>query len=182
MMLVKILEFGSNWWARFGSEPSDPWRFTRRACYYNSTGVRSGRKVRRHWVIPGLIRFNGTGDFNPHLPLRSIGQTFSCGSVVENSDGNRLVIEGRVHTDSVDYFLTVVASDRHGRVDFSRSDCKSPTVLPIAVSQLRDRQEGLVLMQSTDWILSSVGMWQLVIGKRFLHGASLNLQAAPVVY
>jgi hypothetical protein len=70
-MLVKILSFGTNWWARFGRDPRDPWRFTRHAAYYNSTGVRCARKVRRHWIVSGLIRFDGVSDFNPHLPNRS---------------------------------------------------------------------------------------------------------------
>ena len=62
-MLVKILNFGTNWWARFGSDLDDPLRLTCHAAYYNSTGIRCGRKVRRHWIAPGLIRFNGVGDF-----------------------------------------------------------------------------------------------------------------------
>ena len=59
MMLVKILGFGSNWWARFGRDPQDRYRYTRHAAYFNSTGVRCGNKMRRYWVVPGLIRFNG---------------------------------------------------------------------------------------------------------------------------
>ena len=62
-MLVQVLSFGTNWWARFGRNVDDPHRFTRHAAYYNSTGVRCGTKVRRHWIISGLIRFNGVGDF-----------------------------------------------------------------------------------------------------------------------
>ena len=68
MMLVKILEFGSNWWARFGRDPHDRYRYTKHAAYFNSTGVRCGSKMRRYWVVPGLIRFNGVGDFNPQFP------------------------------------------------------------------------------------------------------------------
>ena len=68
MMLVKILEFGSNWWARFGRDPHDRYRYTRHAAYFNSTGVRCGSKMRRYWLVPGLIRFNGVGDFNPQFP------------------------------------------------------------------------------------------------------------------
>ena len=73
-MLVKVLNFGTNWWARFGRDAEDPYRFSRRAAYYNSTGVRCGRKVRRHWVTSGLLRFNGVGDFNPNFPERAIGR------------------------------------------------------------------------------------------------------------
>jgi len=76
MMLVQILNFGSNWWARFGSDPADRYRFTRRAAYFNSTGLRFGNKIRRHWIVPGLIRFNGIGDFNPQFPRRSLGAAF----------------------------------------------------------------------------------------------------------
>ena len=45
MMLVKIMEFGSNWWARFGRDPQDRYRYTRHAAYFNSTGVRCGGKM-----------------------------------------------------------------------------------------------------------------------------------------
>src|SRR5581483_274962 len=43
-VLVRILSFGCNWWARFGHDPEDRYRYTRRAAYYNSTGVRCGNK------------------------------------------------------------------------------------------------------------------------------------------
>jgi hypothetical protein len=71
-MLVMVLNFGTNWWARFGRDADDPYRFSRHAAYYNSTGVRCGSKIRRHWIVSGLLRFNGVGDFNPSLPDRAI--------------------------------------------------------------------------------------------------------------
>ena len=178
-MLVKILEFGSNWWTRFGFETTDPWRFTRHACYYNSTGVRCGSKMRRHWIIPGLIRFNGTGDFNPHFPLRALGKIFLCSPLAEDSSGNRLFVGKRANSGRADYFLAVIAADRHGSVDFTAPRCKSATVLPIAVSALRERQEALVLIQPGDWVRSSIGIWQLVVEPKFPHGASLRLQEGP---
>ena len=82
MMLVKILGFGSNWWARFGRDPQDRYRFTRHAAYFNSAGVRCGSKIRRHWIVPGLIRFNGVGDFNPQFPNRAVGKTFECTDLI----------------------------------------------------------------------------------------------------
>lgn len=69
MMSVKILGFGLSWWARFGRHPGDPWRFTRHAAYYNSAGVRCGNKIRRHWIVPGLVRFNGVVEFDLTFPL-----------------------------------------------------------------------------------------------------------------
>ena len=49
-MLVKVLGFGTNWWACFGDDADDPHRFTRRAAYYNSTGVRCGGNFRRDGI------------------------------------------------------------------------------------------------------------------------------------
>ena len=90
-MLVKILGFGSNWWARFGRDPLDRYRFTKHAAYFNSTGVRCGNKMKRYWIVPGLIRFNGIGDFNPHFPNRSLGETFECADIGFACGGNRLL-------------------------------------------------------------------------------------------
>ena len=93
MMLVQILNFGSNWWARFGSDPADRYRFTRRAAYFNSTGLRFGNKIRRHWIVPGLIRFNGVGDFNPQFPYRSVGAVFECTDLIFAFGGNRVLFQ-----------------------------------------------------------------------------------------
>ncbi len=92
MMLVKILEFGSNWWARFGRDPQDRYRYTRHAAYFNSTGVRCGSKMRRYWIVPGLIRFNGVGDFNPQFPNRAVGEVFECTDLVFACGGNRVLV------------------------------------------------------------------------------------------
>ena len=98
MMLVKILEFGSNWWARFGRDPHDRYRYTRHAAYFNSTGVRCGSKMRRHWIVPGLIRFNGVGDFNPQFPNRAVGETFECADLVFAFGGNRVLFRRKAAT------------------------------------------------------------------------------------
>src|SRR5258708_29208513 len=91
-MLVKVLNFGTNWWARPGDSPEDPLRFTFHAAYFNSTGVRCGRTVRRHWTVPGLVRFN-FGCINPHFPSRSIGCIFRCADLVFACGGNRLLAQ-----------------------------------------------------------------------------------------
>src|SRR5271156_5334219 len=111
-MLVNVLSFGTNWWARFGRNPDDPNRFGRGAAYYNSTGVRCGHKVRRHWIVQGLIRFNGVGDFNPHLPDRSIGQTFICSDLTFACGGNRLLFERRAPKAAApDCYLIAISSE-----------------------------------------------------------------------
>ena len=176
MMLVKILKFGSNWWARVGADATDPWRFTRHAAYFNSAGLQCGRKVRRHWFIPGLIRFNGIGDFNPQFPLRAVGHTFCCDNLFAAPQGNRLLVRAKAAVTAVpDYFLTVISSDRHGVVDFTDPGSISEAAIPIAVSELREKQEILILMRLTTWIQTSIGFWELTTDTGYPNGASLQL-------
>src|ERR1700691_1517628 len=95
MMLVKILEFGSNLWARFGRAPHDRPPYTKHASYFNSPGVRCGNKMRRYWVVPGLIQFNGVGDLNPQFPNRSVGEVFECTDLTLAHGGNRALFLGK---------------------------------------------------------------------------------------
>ena len=161
-MLIRVLSFGINWWARFGRDPQDPYRFTRHAAYYNSTGVRCGSKVRRHWVVPGLIRFNGVGDFNPHRPESSIGKTFSCSDLVFAFGGNRLLFERRAERSAIpDCYLVVMSSSNHGYINFFSKTWKSRSADVIAASRLRQTEETMLLMNVGDWVETNWGFWHL---------------------
>lgn len=176
MMSVKILEFGSNWWARLGREHDDPHRYTRHAAYCNSAGIRCANKVRRYWVLPGLVRFNGVGDFNPHFPGRSIGETFWCTDPAFNCGGNRVLFVRRaLKTAMPDHYLVVVSSDRHGALDFYDPAWKSQSIWPISISQLRDRQEALLFMEAEAWVRSALGLWRLAVRSDLPNGAALQL-------
>jgi hypothetical protein len=162
-MLVQVLNFGSNWWARFGRNANDLYRFTHRAAYYNSTGVRCGNKVRRHWITSGLIRFNGVGDFNPNLPDRAVGRTFICSNLAQQFGGNRLLFQRRAPRSAVpNRYLVVVSSEFHGQIDFTSSVWKSVFSKVIAASELREKQEAMLLMTPGDWIQTTTGFWQLI--------------------
>jgi len=179
-MIVKILQFGSNWWARFGRDPNDRYRFTKHAAYYNSSGLLCGSKTRRHWVIPGLIRFNGVSDFNPNYRARLIGQALDCSDLKYACGGNRLLFHRRVHATTVpDYYLVVVSSDRFGVYDFQSPTWKAATVEVIAASDLRSpngiRQEALLLMPQDGWVASAIGAWKLRFGAEFPNGAALQI-------
>jgi hypothetical protein len=175
MMLVKILEFGSNWWARFGRDPHDRYRYTRHAAYFNSTGVRRGNKMRRYWVVPGLIRFNGVGDFNPQFPNRAVGEIFECADLAFTRGGNRLLFRRKVAKSCrPDYFLLVVSSRRFGALRFEGSD-SSASPIPIAVSHFGEQQEAMLLMKAGDWVRSALGVWQLMVASNVRWGASLQL-------
>ena len=164
-MLVKILKFGSNWWARFGHDPHDRYRFTRHAAYFNSTGLCSGSKVRRHWIVPGLIRFNGVGDFNPQFPNRSLGVTFECADLVFALGGNRLLFQRKAAACArPDCFLVVLSANQFGTFDCLAQDWKADSVQAIAVSQSGTRQEAMLLMKPLDWVRTALGYWQLRTG------------------
>lgn len=181
-MLVTVLQFGCNWWARFGQDSADPHRYTRHAAYYNSTGVRTGRKVRRHWVVPGLVRFNGVGGFNPHYPSRSQGETFEAAEVDFLFGGNRLLLKRRVpQTRTPDWYLAVFSQTIHGRMDFRSPRWKSPRAKVIATSQLRQTQEAMLLMRLGDWVETSCGFWQLMPSDRVAVGAELMLRGDEVL-
>ncbi|HKC01417.1 MAG TPA: hypothetical protein VKD23_21715, partial [Terriglobales bacterium] len=156
MMSVKILGFGSNWWTRFGGDPNDACRYTRHAAFYNSAGVRCGQKIKRHWIVPGLIRFNGVGDFDPHFPSRAIGETFWCSDLAFACGGNRILFVRRTPKTAIpDQYLAVVSSDRFGIFDFDDPCWKSESTQQISVSQLRKRQEAMLLMKEGEWVRNS---------------------------
>jgi len=182
MMLVKILGFGSNWWARFGRDPQDRCRYTKHAAYFNSTGVRCGSKMRRYWIVPGLIRFNGVGDFSPQFPSRAVGEVFECTDLVFAHGGNRVLFRRKVaQSCQPDYFLLVVSSRRFGALSFEASEWKSEFLTPIAVSHIGERQEAMLLMKAGDWVRSTLGIWQLRVAPNLRHGASLELREQNVL-
>jgi hypothetical protein len=175
-MIVTVLNFGSNWWARFGSDPADPYRYTRSAAFYNSTGIRCGGKVRRHWIVPGLVRFNGVGGFNPHFPGRALGCTFLTSDLALFFGGNRLLFRRKLPDSSAaDWHLVAVSEELHGRIDFNSAAWKSHGSRVIAASQLRQAQEVMLLMKPGDWVGTVRGLWRLSPSDRCRAGAELVL-------
>ncbi len=180
-MMVKVLEFGSNWWARFGRDCNDRYRFTKHAAYFNSSGLLCGSKMRRHWVVPGLVRFNGVSDFNPSYRLRSVGRIFHCSDLNYAYGGNRLLFHHRVDSGVVpDYYLVRFSSERFGICNFHSEGWKSAAVRVIAASDMRnpygERQEALLLMPVDGWIRNAIGTWQLRLGPEFQNGAALQIK------
>lgn len=175
-MLVRILGLGCNWWRRFGRNPEDRFRFTKHAAFYNSTGVRCGRKIRRHWVIPGLIRFNGSNNLAAHHVDHLVGSTFSCTEPIFALGGNRVVFRERMTGNAVpDCYLVVIASDTSGMIDFQLREWLSPQALPIAASHLREKQEAMLLMRFGDWVETNIGRWYLTQTNKLSVGATLLL-------
>jgi len=175
-VLVKILNFGSNWWARFGQDVHDRYRFARHAAYFNSTGLRSGNKVHRHWTLPGLIRFNGVCGFNPHFPNRALGKTFECADLTFAYGGNRLLLVKNAKQMLLpDFYLVVLSSEKRGAINFGEARWKSDSATAIAVSCSGGRQEVMLLMKALDRVRTSLGVWRLKPAPNERYGASLEL-------
>src|SRR5216684_1946179 len=177
-MLVKILQFGSSWWSKAGPDPEDLHRYTRHAAHYNSTGVRCGsrgQKIRHHWIVPGLLRFNGVGDFNPNFHMRAIGRVFSCDEVTFALGGNRVLAKHKVHHSMTpDYHLVVLSSDRFGTIEWEAGEWRSGGIQIVCISQLREQQEAMLLMRAGDWVRTDRGVWQLQLPDDSANGAALQ--------
>jgi hypothetical protein len=179
-MLVKVLNFGTNWWSRSDRDGDNPGRLVRHSAFYNSTGVRCGRKVRRHWIISGLIRFNAVGDLYPGRPDKALGQTFLCSNLDFLFGGNRLLLVRKVPKDiPPEWYLVVVTHELHGSINFALPGWRSPETRVIAASQLREIQEVMLLMKVGDWVKTAWGFWQLCEPAIAGSAATLELLGEP---
>jgi len=126
--------------------------------------------------VPGLIRFNGVGDFNPHRPKGSLGQTFLTSNLTFLFGGNRLLFKRKMPESSVaDWYLVVISQDLHGRTDLGSPGWKSPVARVIAASQLRQMQEIMLLMKPGDWVQTACGFWQLSVSNKLKPKVELVL-------
>jgi len=157
-MRVKVISLGTNWWARSPAYAEAG----RRVCY-NTTGIECGRKVRRHWLIPGVVRFD-SACLDGKLPAHPLRATFVCSELSYAYGGNRLLFQRRDRNRSQpDYYLVTVSSQTHGAIDFHSSVWRSIFTQVIAISQLREQQQAMLLMAPGDWLLTSAGFWQLEV-------------------
>ena len=154
-MRIAVLSFGSNWWARAESEIS---RFAR----YNSSGIECGRKLRRHWIVPGIVRINGKSNFSHWPPQRMLGNSFRCSELSFACGGNRLLfVEKIADSRPPEFYLLTLSSALHGSLDLSSPTCRSGSSIIFAASQLRERQEIMLLIEPGGWFRTSTGLWQL---------------------
>ena len=167
-MLVKVISLGTNWWARTPAYAEDG----RRVCY-NTTGIKCGPKVRRHWLIPGVVRFD-SACLHSRRAAHPCRTTFVSSELSYAYGGNRLLFQRRDRNRSQpDYYLVTVSSQTHGAIDFHSSVWRSIFTRVIAISQLREQQQAMLLMAPGDWLLTSAGFWQLDV--------PTNWQAAQLV-
>jgi hypothetical protein len=75
-MHIRVISFGTNWWAMRSNDVNDPFCFRRKAAYFNAAGLMSGRRLHHSAIFPGQIRFNAKSGFDPEFPLRALARHF----------------------------------------------------------------------------------------------------------
>ena len=160
-MYVRVVSFGTNWWAMNSHDTSDPYCFRRRAAWFNAADLMSGRRLHHSAIFPGQIRFNSKSGFDPEFPLRAIGRTFLCSEPRQFAGKMHLLFERRTSETMPDACLVTLRSAEHGAIQFAKPGWKSAGVSPISVSLRGHRYEAMLLFGNQDWVESDLGRWQL---------------------
>ncbi len=159
-MMVHVLGVGAEWWVRPGQD-GERYRFTRHAAYFNTTGIAhpSSARVRRSWVIPGVVRFNGNSGMNPHRPELVVGSVYACTGIDKFGGWNRLLAIGKRDREiPVTHYLVAIDSLIYGSIDF-RSQWRNRGVRVIAASEHRGRQQSLLLLAQDGRFVTAFGSW-----------------------
>ena len=160
-MYIRVVSFGTNWWAMHSRDTSDPLCFRRRAAYFNAAAVMSGRRLHHSAVFPGHIRFNSKSGFDPEFPLRTIGKTFLCTALRQFAGKMHMLFERRAGEIVPDAYLVTLKSADNGAIQFAQPGWKSAGVRPISISLRGERYEAMLLFGPGDWVESNLGRWHV---------------------
>ena len=158
-MYVRVVSFGTNWWAMNSHDTSDPYCFRRRAAWFNAAALMSGRRLHHSAIFPGQIRFNSKSGFDPEFPLRAVGKTFLCSEPRQFAGKMHLLFERRSTEMTPDAYLVTLKSTEHGAIQFAKPGWKSAGVRPISISLRGEKYEAMLLFGSGDWVESDLGRW-----------------------
>jgi hypothetical protein len=167
-MHVRMISFGTNWWAAHSNDVNDPFRFSRNAAWFNSAGLKYGNRIRFCWALHGQIRFNQSSGFNPEFRMRSAGKTFRCDEPREHGGRIHLLVTKPAGDRTPDAYLVTLTDAQHGSINFDDPGWRSPGVRPISVSLRPPRYEALILMGLDHSIRTSLGEWQIAPDERSL--------------
>lgn len=160
-MHIRMISFGSNWWASHSGDINDPYRYSKRSAWFNSAGLRYGKRLRFRWVVPGQIRFNSTSRFNPEFKARTAGKTFECDDPRVHGGRIHLLVTRPAPNCEPDAYLVTLTDGVHGMIDFDDPTWRSTGVRPISVSLRPPRYEAVMLMGANDCVRTDKGDWHL---------------------
>jgi len=160
-MRVRVISFGTNWWAMRSTDRSDPYCFERRAAYFNAAALMCGRRLRHSAAYPGQIRFNAKSGFDPEFPSRVIGRTFLCSGPNQIAGRVHLLFARMAAGTLPDAYLVTLNSIDHGAIRFDMPGWRSSGVRPISISLRGPRYEAMFLMGAVDWVRSDLGQWKI---------------------
>ena len=160
-MYIRVVSFGTNWWAMHSPDTSDPFCFRRRAAWFNAAALMSGRRLHHSAIFPGQVRFNSTSGFDPEFPLRAVGKTFLCSGPSQFAGRMHLLFGRRTTEMAPDAYLVTLKSTEHGAIQFAKPGWKSSGVRPISISLRSEEYEAMLLFGDQDWVESDLGRWQV---------------------
>jgi hypothetical protein len=160
-MYVRVVSFGTNWWAMHSRDTADPFCFRRRAAWFNAAALMSGRRLHHCAVFPGQVRFNSKTGFDPEFPLRAVGKTFVCSEPRQFAGKMHLLFERHATGMTPEAYLVSLRSSEHGAIRFDKPGWKSAGVRPISISLRGQRYEAMLLFGGQDWVESDLGRWQV---------------------
>jgi hypothetical protein len=158
-MYVRVVSFGTNWWAMHSHDTSDPFCFRRRAAWFNAAALMSGRRLHHSAIFPGQVRFNSKSGFDPEFPSRAVGKTFLCSEPRQFAGKMHLLFERRTTETAPDAYLVTFRFAEHGAIQFAKPGWKSAGVRPISISLRCEKYEAMLLFGSGDWVESDLGRW-----------------------
>lgn len=160
-MYIRVVSFGTNWWAMHSRDLDAPLCFRRSAAYFNAAALRFGRRLRHSAAFPGVVRFNAASGFDLEFPKRAIGKTFLCSTPNQFAGKTHLVFQRRVGRMTPDAYLVTLRNVEHGTIQFAQPGWKSAGVRPISISLRGQRYEAMLLFGESDWVESDVGRWRI---------------------
>jgi hypothetical protein len=162
VVLVSIQGFGSIWEPRIGRDPSDPFRYSRHAAFFNTTGIQVNGKFRYRWRAGGKIRFEGGSWFDSVTPHHNLNKVFECDEPEERPEWVQMCCKRRLPKPEVpDYFLFCILSGHIGRLKMRDRRARSEETYVLSYSaDYRAKglqQEVLILMRPDSWICGERG-------------------------
>lgn len=159
-MYVRMISFGSNWWAAQES--------ARRPAWFNSTGFRCGSRLRPCPVFDGQIRFNQRSGFHPAFRMHAVGRTFCCDEPHLYDGRMHLLVKSLAPETAPDACLVTLTDCLFGQILFKDRAWCSAELQPISISRRHNHYEAMFLMRPNDWLKTSIGTWRLNQAQRSL--------------